>query len=287
MKTESDNNNQWCVSSVDEFLQYCCPDCDLKEKSKEDFVKHALSEHPMSANYLGQIIIKEELCDAFPNDNIPPEPEIVINTIGSDSITQVVHEGKKKWRCNICKDMFTIKQSAKQHILSLHELKKEVNDPKLLLNETPASQIYKCDTCEKTFTQSYFLKHHIRIVHEKPKLFNCNLCDKSYTAKRVLMEHKKKFHEGIKPKSENKESKMSENDIENNDCYSCRECGKTFAHKQYLNQHIKNIHENQPTIVCDLCGKLFKKNASLREHIHAGDIFFYLIIIIQKLFRSS
>ena len=65
MKTESDSNDQWCVSSIDEFLLYCCPDCNLKEKNKEDFVKHALSQHPMSANYLGQILIKEDLLEEY------------------------------------------------------------------------------------------------------------------------------------------------------------------------------------------------------------------------------
>ena len=90
MKTDSDDNNQWNVSSVDEFLQYCCPDCDVKEKEKEEFIRHALSQHPLSANYLGTIIIKEELfedidemkheipeeldCDAFTNDYSPPDP---------------------------------------------------------------------------------------------------------------------------------------------------------------------------------------------------------------------
>ena len=184
MKTESDSNDQWCVSSIDEFLLYCCPDCNLKEKNKEDFVKHALSQHPMSANYLGQILIKEDLLEEysvkeelfedysselkneivsdyghteslndnntddlsedysvelkdelvseydhteFLNDNnaddsysnILPEPEINITTY--ETITQIVNEGKKKWACNICHTFFTIKQSAKQHVLNIHK----------------------------------------------------------------------------------------------------------------------------------------------------------------------
>ena len=63
MKSEPDNS--WCVSTIEEFLYYCCPDCDVKMKleDKENFVRHALSEHPASATYIGQLIIKEELVE--------------------------------------------------------------------------------------------------------------------------------------------------------------------------------------------------------------------------------
>ena len=211
MRTDSDDNNQWSVSSVDEFLQYCCPDCDVKEKNKEKFIKHALSQHPLSANYLGEIIIKEELfedtnevkyeipeepdCDGFQIDNIPPEPDIAINIIGSDSITQIVHEGKKKWQCNTCLDMFMIKQSAKQHILSVHQGEKEVKNSASIWNESPASRIYKCENCDRTFSQSYFLKHHIRIQECKNQgKHNCKLCDISYSYVYQLKQHKLKTH---------------------------------------------------------------------------------------------
>ena len=63
MKSEPDNS--WCVSTIEEFLHYCCPDCDVKMKmeDKENFVRHALSEHPASASYIGQLIIKEEFVE--------------------------------------------------------------------------------------------------------------------------------------------------------------------------------------------------------------------------------
>ena len=292
MKTESDNNNQWCVSSVDEFLQYCCPDCDLKEKNKEDFVKHALSQHPMSANYLGQIIIKEELFEdsgelkneiitefdpGFLNDNgtddlytniLPDEPEINITTNGG-SIAQIVHEGKKKWTCNICNNLFTIKQSAKQHVLNIHKLETEDNvkdHHELIENETtsPKSMKYECESCDKSFTQSIFLKQHIKRIHNE-KHFNCDFCDKNYTTTRKLMEHKRKVHrDEIKQETNDSKSSKSRNSYE---CYSCEFCGTICAHKQTLQKHIKNIHENQPTIVCDLCGKMFRSKTSLKDHI--------------------
>ena len=61
----SEMNNSWCVSTLDDFLHYRCPDCDfnVKMKDKDTFVRHALKEHPVSANYLGQLMIKEEFHD--------------------------------------------------------------------------------------------------------------------------------------------------------------------------------------------------------------------------------
>ena len=33
-------------NSFEEFQFYCCPKCHVRTKSKEDFVKHTLEEHP-------------------------------------------------------------------------------------------------------------------------------------------------------------------------------------------------------------------------------------------------
>ena len=60
-KSETEYENQWCVSSVDEFLPYFCPDCDIKKKPREDFVEHALSLHPLSANYLGTKLLLKKM----------------------------------------------------------------------------------------------------------------------------------------------------------------------------------------------------------------------------------
>ena len=37
----------WDVSDLDDFLFYCCPECEAKSSSKSMFVHHALSKHPV------------------------------------------------------------------------------------------------------------------------------------------------------------------------------------------------------------------------------------------------
>ena len=40
----------WEVESLEDFLYYCCPECDQKYQTCDDFQKHALSDHPKGIN---------------------------------------------------------------------------------------------------------------------------------------------------------------------------------------------------------------------------------------------
>ncbi len=37
--------NPWAVESLEEYLHYCCPECDVKSESKDLFVSHAWFTH--------------------------------------------------------------------------------------------------------------------------------------------------------------------------------------------------------------------------------------------------
>ena len=39
------NENPWKVSNVEEFLFFCCPECDERNKSKDAFLRHAFTDH--------------------------------------------------------------------------------------------------------------------------------------------------------------------------------------------------------------------------------------------------
>ena len=36
----------WMVNQLEDFLYFCCPECDTKEKDRESFLDHAFKEHP-------------------------------------------------------------------------------------------------------------------------------------------------------------------------------------------------------------------------------------------------
>ena len=42
-KTEG---NPWMVDQLEEFLYFCCPECDEKCQVKDSFLQHALLKHP-------------------------------------------------------------------------------------------------------------------------------------------------------------------------------------------------------------------------------------------------
>ena len=40
--------NPWIVGRLEEFLYFCCPECDERNQSKELFLQHALEHHPLA-----------------------------------------------------------------------------------------------------------------------------------------------------------------------------------------------------------------------------------------------
>ena len=39
-------HNPWSVTTIDEFLYFCCPECDNKTQSRALFINHAYLHHP-------------------------------------------------------------------------------------------------------------------------------------------------------------------------------------------------------------------------------------------------
>ena len=59
-------NNPWSVRKWEEFLYFCCPECDEKSQSKDNFITHALSIHPMAKICLESI--EPEIVDLKENN---------------------------------------------------------------------------------------------------------------------------------------------------------------------------------------------------------------------------
>ena len=69
---ETDTGNPWNVWNLDEFLYFCCPECNLKHRSKTHFLQHALTEHPKSKEYVQQFNVfnvKKEPCEGDLEEN--------------------------------------------------------------------------------------------------------------------------------------------------------------------------------------------------------------------------
>ena len=75
MKTEV-SYNPWSKGSLEEFLFYCCPECDVRDQSKETFLEHALIDHPHSQPFLQPLQIKEEVSSEASKNLFPVKVEI-------------------------------------------------------------------------------------------------------------------------------------------------------------------------------------------------------------------
>ena len=60
---EDIKTNPWEVNNLDQFLYFCCPECDEREKSKELFLQHALDQHPRAKDLHQKYLIKKEPID--------------------------------------------------------------------------------------------------------------------------------------------------------------------------------------------------------------------------------
>ena len=50
IKTE----NPWCGKDLEQFLFYCCPECDTKNKSRDGFMKH-ITQHPDALEFIKDV----------------------------------------------------------------------------------------------------------------------------------------------------------------------------------------------------------------------------------------
>ena len=64
-----------------------------------------------------------------------------------------VHEGKKPFKCNICKAIFAGKRDWNKHVASVHEEKRP----------------FKCTICDANFAKKGNFKRHVTSVHEGKK----------------------------------------------------------------------------------------------------------------------
>ena len=73
---EEKTNNPWSsVKKWEDFLYFCCPECNEKNQSKGIFIKHVLSIHPMAKMCLESIESEVQLKGTFNVSKLLAAPE--------------------------------------------------------------------------------------------------------------------------------------------------------------------------------------------------------------------
>ena len=101
--------NPWTVENLEEFLYFCCPECDERNQSKELFVQHALDQHPNSKDSLIKFQVKKEPIEDNSNaDSIQENPafEMHGNPVFMDYYMSAENDNYDMVKCELKEEEF-------------------------------------------------------------------------------------------------------------------------------------------------------------------------------------
>ena len=122
---ENITENPWNVENLEEFLYFCCPECNLKDPSKMNFLQHALEQHPKAKECakLHNFIVKDEPYDEISynlekeyGDILKCEVKIENKDQNSSSILE-----EKPHNCEFCEKSFVHTTSLIAHLKIVHK----------------------------------------------------------------------------------------------------------------------------------------------------------------------
>ena len=143
----------------------------------------------------------------------------------------MTNQNDRKFICIVCNKDFAVKQYMKTHMKEMHLTK----------------EIFKCEVCLKLCRYKRSLDSHMRNCHGVHYRLNCLVCNKTFSNTDGLISHMRNCHEV-------------------HTRLNCRECNKTFK-KSSLHQHMKEQHMSNKNFSCQVCGKHFGLERSLKPHM--------------------
>ncbi|XP_045783366.1 zinc finger protein 888-like isoform X1 [Maniola jurtina] len=177
--------------------------------------------------------------------------------------------------CYICKFEFKRKSYLSEHMLLMHQIKKERKKP--IVEELaycvecnlqfPSEYFYKrhlrsavahhrrkrekvpCPDCGKIFSRKSYMDNHYKLVHVRKSQHYCEVCDKHFINGYAIRTHKKFVHE----KYEKPKNKI------------CDICGRGFHTNRVLINH-KRTHTGERPHKCSYCPAAFAQNVARKTH---------------------
>ena len=137
--------NPWNVSNLEEFLYYCCPECDLKDVDRDRFLNHIVIAHPRAKNLI-------ESLNEIKDHDFRPELGYKVKVEMPDEVRSDIQESNNRVKCKDCGKSFSSKSKLNEHVKAIHEGIK-----------------HKCDICEKLFSYKRDLRRHHVKQHMTPK----------------------------------------------------------------------------------------------------------------------
>lgn len=228
--------NPWMVNKLEDFLFFCCPECDTKEKDRKTFLDHAFDKHPDTKTYLSQFLTEipvktEEFLIAEPDISFSDHEEEAKVDL-SDFL--VGFDDNIKTEDISVKDEYSAEEEYSDY--EYYPVKKK---PKKVKSEPRAGKSYECHGCQKIFTS--------KVEHMKHSCENsshqCSDCLKSFKSLFTLYYHKRKCR-----------GMVGEDDLK------CSKCAKVFKARSGLIAHDVTCNgpdKEKTFFICGTCGKNF------------------------------
>ena len=144
---KSQFGNPWEVSNIEDFLYYCCPECDLKTKDSQKFVKHAKNSHEKS-----QILLKSEVTKSVTKvSNSVTDVTKIVTEVSTNSVKLENFKNGEIFHCFICDTQNLDFDRLMEHIQFEHRCQ----IPK------------KCDNCDEVFEDLHLYLEHLANMHSK------------------------------------------------------------------------------------------------------------------------
>ena len=276
LKLENVYVNPWStVEDLSEFLNYCCPECDYKDRFEQSFSYHALQNHKNSTVFFASNKNKlsidnqntqkmeyeenqydfapepdNDFDDDWKNVKIKKENDIenYDHFIKSEATKKTKStkstKSKKQFQCTICKKKYGKETSLKRHIEEIHEGKLPKPSEKFI-NLT-------CEYCWIDFpSYNEKLKHNEEkhLSKDGKKMKCCLYCDHKTQKWGNLQRHIDAKH------PEHGEKK-----------HACDKCLERFIFNNSLSFHKFKAH-SESSFGCEICGRSYKQSYDLKEHM--------------------
>ena len=233
--------NPWQVQSIDEFLFYCCPECDTKVKDSKDFVIHALVRHEDAR---GSLLMQNEASMIDHKENAKSSDcDLVI------SKTEIVK----------------VKTNEKSKEVEVVDIENEEPNGSQNSANNDEDEIVILDSTQNVCDNS-------KVKGEACENFDIEFEDvKSENIKVEDVKIEGQI-EGLKPSNESEvvniekpiESPTERNkNLKTHFLFHCKKCKKSFISEENLDEHLKVKHKER-RFHCEKCGKKFKEIDELR-----------------------
>ena len=262
---EFEDDNPWAISTLKDFLYFCCPECDDKKQSEVSFVIHALQKHKRSSKYLKQYVDESGLSDFLLSTNVKQETSEVTGDQMLDNDTHF-HDEKVSIKSKV-----VLKEDGEVYVEYAEDLTENVSK----------SDNINCDVSGMDFSNAGVLRRHNEDFEESyeyeengtEELFefenNENGIDLEAPTKVEGLDLAEVEHENnLKSEPESYENDNSyEDDNENEIDPDWNHQDKKTKKNKTKDEEAKFTKVNKDEFKCDMCDKIYRSSSSVKRHI--------------------